>query len=197
MSQEAFLRNSAFIQELLHSASSDTSSLPKEHIFGIVKYSLGSWIKTGAVMASGYFAQGDVVTEEDDPIIEPLEDERDDEAVTPTPEQLAEADEAALESDMLPDQDRDPEPDDLAAIAEAEAEPEPDHSMWEPVEEAIDQYFSFINRLVLFSPEMHKNKWRNFTEEAESILKVASLTPQGLATRFKLVESLYRETTVV
>lgn len=195
MSQEAFLRNSAYIQSVLLSAGSDDASLPKEHVFGIVKYSLGSWIKTGAVMSSNYFTHAEVA-EPEDPIIEPLEAERDDEILTPTPEQLEAIDQEALQEDLLPDQDPD-EPDLVVPEPTPEESEEHDPTVWDNLTLAIDQYFSFINRLVLFSPEMHKEKWRAFMDEAEQIFNKPSLTPVGMANRFKLVESLYRETTAL
>ena len=79
MSEEIFLRNSAYIQQLLSQQPSDQSAFPLEHVFGLVKYSVGSWIKTAAVMSAGYFDRELVTEEPEEPIIEPLEAERDDE----------------------------------------------------------------------------------------------------------------------
>ncbi len=190
MSEEIFLRNSAYIQQLLSQQPSDQSAFPLEHVFGLVKYSVGSWIKTAAVMSAGYFDRELVTEEPEEPIIEPLEAERDDEILANqevvTPEEGE--DDIVGEDDATP-LDEEPEEEELApAFEELQAD------QWQPVTDCIDQYFSFINRLVMFSPEMHKDRWRAFTEQTESILSKASLTPSGLATRFKLVEDLYKAT---
>lgn len=188
MSEEIFLRNSAYIQQLLSQQPSDQSAFPLEHVFGLVKYSVGSWIKTAAVMSAGYFDRELVTEEPEEPIIEPLEAERDDEILSNQEVVTPEEDDDVIvgEDDAEP---IDAEPEELApAFEELQAE------QWQPVTDCIDQYFSFINRLVMFSPEMHKDRWRAFTEQTESILSKASLTPSGLATRFKLVEDLYKAT---
>ncbi len=188
MSEEIFLRNSAYIQQLLSQQPSDQSAFPLEHVFGLVKYSVGSWIKTAAVMSAGYFDRELITEEPEEPIIEPLEAERDDEILANQEVATPEEDDDVIvgEDDAEP---IDPEPEELApAFEELQAE------QWQPVTDCIDQYFSFINRLVMFSPEMHKDRWRLFTEQTESILSKASLTPNGLATRFKLVEDLYKAT---
>ena len=191
MSEEIFLRNSAYIQQLLSQQPSDQSAFPLEHVFGLVKYSVGSWIKTAAVMSAGYFDREQITEEPEEPIIEPLEAERDDEILTNQEVATPEEDDDVIvgEDDAEP---IDAEPEELApAFEELQAE------QWQPVTDCIDQYFSFINRLVMFSPEMHKDRWRLFTEQTESILSKASLTPSGLATRFKLVEDLYKATAAV
>lgn len=188
MSEEIFLRNSAYIQQLLSQQPSDQSAFPLEHVFGLVKYSVGSWIKTAAVMSAGYFDRELITEEPEEPIIEPLEAERDDEILSNQEVVTPEEDDDVIvgEDDAEP---IDAEPEELApAFEELQAE------QWQPVTDCIDQYFSFINRLVMFSPEMHKDRWRAFTEQTESILSKASLTPSGLATRFKLVEDLYKAT---
>lgn len=188
MSEEIFLRNSAYIQQLLSQQPSDQSAFPLEHVFGLVKYSVGSWIKTAAVMSAGYFDRELITEEPEEPIIEPLEAERDDEILANQEVVTPEEDDDVIvgEDDAEP---IDAEPEELApAFEELQAE------QWQPVTDCIDQYFSFINRLVMFSPEMHKDRWRAFTEQTESILSKASLTPSGLATRFKLVEDLYKAT---
>ena len=188
MSEEIFLRNSAYIQQLLSQQPSDQSAFPLEHVFGLVKYSVGSWIKTAAVMSAGYFGRELITEEPEEPIIEPLEAERDDEILSNQEVVTPEEDDDVIvgEDDAEP---IDAEPEELApAFEELQAE------QWQPVTDCIDQYFSFINRLVMFSPEMHKDRWRLFTEQTESILSKASLTPSGLATRFKLVEDLYKAT---
>ena len=188
MSEEIFLRNSAYIQQLLSQQPSDQSAFPLEHVFGLVKYSVGSWIKTAAVMSAGYFDRELVTEEPEEPIIEPLEAERDDEILSNQEVVTPEEDDDVIvgEDDAEP---IDAEPEELApAFEELQAE------QWQPVTDCIDQYFSFINRLVMFSLEMHKDRWRAFTEQTESILSKASLTPSGLATRFKLVEDLYKAT---
>ena len=188
MSEEIFLRNSAYIQQLLSQQPSDQSAFPLEHVFGLVKYSVGSWIKTAAVMSAGYFDRELITEEPEEPIIEPLEAERDDEILANQEVATPEEDDDVIvgEDDAEP---IDAEPEELApAFEELQTE------QWQPVTDCIDQYFSFINRLVMFSPEMHKDRWRLFTEQTESILSKASLTPNGLATRFKLVEDLYKAT---
>ena len=139
-------------------------------------------------MSAGYFGRELITEEPEEPIIEPLEAERDDEILSNQEVVTPEEDDDVIvgEDDAEP---IDAEPEELApAFEELQAE------QWQPVTDCIDQYFSFINRLVMFSPEMHKDRWRAFTEQTESILSKASLTPSGLATRFKLVEDLYKAT---
>lgn len=182
MTQETFLHSSAFIREVLHDTS-DAARYPAAVAYPLLRFSVGEWLKTGAVMSKAYFTAAPAEEpEEDEPIIEPLLEERDDEAVTP---QVEEPEDEPAEPDEAPAELAEDEEHISAAL-----EIIPDH--WEPLTQAIDQYFSFINRLVLFSPEIHKPTWQAFIDEVENIFSKATLTPSGLATRFEMIENLYR-----
>lgn len=207
MSQEAFLKNSEFIQKVLFAPASDAMQYPIEIAYPLVKFAVGSWIKTAAVDTASYFTPSTETPEEDEPMIEPLSEERDDESVTPQIEQdfkhlpgmelvdeEGEIVKPATDSEEIEEEIADPTAVELDAEDHLTAAVEVNREEWTPLIQATDEYFTFINRLVMFAPEMHKEAWQQLVDEIEAIFSKATLTPIGLAARFNAVEQLYRST---